>query len=45
MTPIQRRVSRLRKMAWLCAALVLAITSLSAFIRLSRAGLGCEPWL
>jgi heme a synthase len=23
---------------------VLAITSLSAFIRLSRAGLGCEPW-
>jgi cytochrome c oxidase assembly protein subunit 15 len=44
MTPIQRRVSRLRKMAWLCAALVLAITSLSAFIRLSRAGLGCEPW-
>jgi cytochrome c oxidase assembly protein subunit 15 len=31
-------------MALLCAALVLAITSLSAFIRLSRAGLGCEPW-
>lgn len=31
-------------MAWLCAALVLAITSLSAFIRLSRTGLGCEPW-
>lgn len=44
MTPIQQRLSRLRKMAWLCAALVLAITSLSAFIRLSRAGLGCEPW-
>lgn len=31
-------------MALLCAALVLAITSLSAFIRLSGAGLGCEPW-
>jgi cytochrome c oxidase assembly protein subunit 15 len=31
-------------MTLLCAALVLAITSLSAFIRLSRAGLGCEPW-
>ncbi len=31
-------------MALLCAALILAITSLSAFIRLSRAGLGCEPW-
>lgn len=31
-------------MAWLCAALVLVITSLSAFIRLSRAGQGCEPW-
>jgi cytochrome c oxidase assembly protein subunit 15 len=30
--------------AWACAALVLAITSLSAFIRLSQAGLGCEPW-
>ena len=27
-----------------CAVLVLAITTLSAFIRLSRAGLGCEPW-
>jgi cytochrome c oxidase assembly protein subunit 15 len=30
--------------AWSCAALVLAITSLSAFIRLSQAGLGCDPW-
>src|SRR5512140_1741222 len=39
-----RRITALRKMAFLCAALVLAITSLSAFIRLSRAGLGCEPW-
>lgn len=39
-----RRLSQLRKLAWACAVLVLAITSLSAFIRLSRAGLGCEPW-
>lgn len=31
-------------MAIACAVLVLAITSLSAFIRLSRAGLGCQPW-
>ena len=31
-------------MAWACAVLVLAITSLSAYIRLSGAGLGCEPW-
>jgi heme a synthase len=38
------RITSLRKVAWVCAALVLAITSLSAFIRLSRAGLGCEPW-
>lgn len=39
-----RRLSQLRKLAWACALLVLAVTSLSAFIRLSRAGLGCEPW-
>ncbi|MBC5785647.1 COX15/CtaA family protein [Ramlibacter sp. USB13] len=38
------RLSRPRRLAWACAVLVLAITSLSAFIRLSRAGLGCEPW-
>jgi cytochrome c oxidase assembly protein subunit 15 len=41
---MDRRITALRKMALLCAALVLAITSLSAFLRLSRAGLGCEPW-
>lgn len=34
----------LHRMAWLCALLVLVITSLSAFIRLSKAGLGCDPW-
>ncbi len=44
MVAIDRRIPALGKMALVCAALVLAITSLSAFIRLSRAGLGCEPW-
>lgn len=44
MAGTDRRIPALRKMALLCAALVLAITSLSAYIRLSRAGLGCEPW-
>jgi heme a synthase len=39
-----RRITTLRRLAWACAAAVLVITSLSAFIRLSRAGLGCEPW-
>lgn len=39
-----RRLELLRRMAWLCAVMVLVITSLSAFIRLSKAGLGCEPW-
>jgi cytochrome c oxidase assembly protein subunit 15 len=39
-----RRVFLLRKFALVCTALVLVITSLSAYMRLSRAGLGCEPW-
>jgi heme a synthase len=37
-------MASLRKVALVCAALVLAITSLSAFLRLSMSGLGCEPW-
>jgi heme a synthase len=40
----ERRTRVLRRLAWLCAVLVLAITSLSAFIRLSKAQAGCEPW-
>lgn len=40
----QRRRDFLHRLALWSAALVLAITSLSAFIRLSQAGLGCEPW-
>ncbi|MCW5657181.1 MAG: COX15/CtaA family protein [Burkholderiaceae bacterium] len=31
-------------MAWLCALLVLLIAALSAYLRLSKAGLGCAPW-
>lgn len=41
---MDRRLTSLRKMAWGCTVLVLAIVSLSAFIRLASAGLGCEPW-
>ena len=44
MNMTQRRQTWLRHAALLCAALVLAITSLSAFIRLSQAGLGCSEW-
>lgn len=38
------RLASLRKVALACAVLVLVITSLSAFLRLSSSGLGCEPW-
>ena len=34
----------LRRLAWLCAAMVLAITCLSAFVRLVNTGVGCTPW-
>lgn len=44
MSSAASRTRTLRKLAWACAAVVLAITSLSAYIRLARAGLGCEPW-
>ena len=40
----QRRDIFLRRAAVLCGVLVLTITSLSAFIRLSGAGLGCSDW-
>ena len=40
----QHHVNTLRRLAFWCAMLVLVITSLSAFIRLSQAGLGCTPW-
>ncbi|MEO8305424.1 MAG: COX15/CtaA family protein [Betaproteobacteria bacterium] len=44
-TPLsQRRRALLRRLALVAAALMLAITTLSAFIRLSNAGLGCSEW-
>lgn len=39
-----RSLRLLRRLALVCSALVLAITSLSAYIRLERAGLSCEGW-
>ena len=42
--PTDRRFVYLRRLALLCAVMVLAVTSLSAFIRLSKAGLGCADW-
>ena len=44
MSRVDRRLFLLRRLAWLCAVTVLAVTSLSAFIRLSNAGLGCADW-
>jgi heme a synthase len=44
MLPPEPRPRVLRRLAWLCAVLVFAITSLSAFIRLSKTGVGCDPW-
>lgn len=40
----RRRIDLLRRLAWCCAALVLVVTGMSAFLRLTKAGLGCEPW-
>lgn len=40
----ERRQTWLRRIALLCTAMVFAITSLSAFIRLSQSGLGCSDW-
>ena len=44
MTLAERRFTVLRRLAFLCAAMVLAVTSLSAFLRLSKVGLGCVDW-
>lgn len=44
MTVSDRRLPLIRRMAWLCAVLMLATISLSAFMRLSQAGLGCADW-
>jgi heme a synthase len=42
--PTDRRLAFLRRIALLCVVMVLAVTSLSAYIRLSKAGLGCTDW-
>ena len=44
MSLTDRRLHVLRRLALLCAVMVLAVTSLSAFLRLSKAGLGCADW-
>jgi cytochrome c oxidase assembly protein subunit 15 len=44
MSRFDRRRSLLSRVAWLCAVTVLSVTTLSAFIRLSNAGLGCADW-
>lgn len=38
------RITLLQRLALFCALLVITIVSISAFIRLSGAGLGCSPW-
>lgn len=39
-----RRLHLVRRMALWCSLLMLATIALSAFMRLTQAGLGCEPW-
>lgn len=38
------RLVLLRRVAFFCAWLVIAIIGVSSFLRLSSAGLGCSPW-
>jgi cytochrome c oxidase assembly protein subunit 15 len=44
MNGINSRITLLQKISLVCALLVIVIVSISAFIRLSGAGLGCTPW-
>lgn len=44
MSLTDRRFAFVRRLALLCAVMVLAVTSLSAFLRLSKLGLGCADW-
>lgn len=44
MNSADRPGSALRPMAWVCVVLVLLITLLSAYMRLDKAGIGCQPW-
>lgn len=40
----RRRLIAVHRLALLCAVLLAAVTSLSALLRHSAAGLGCRPW-
>jgi cytochrome c oxidase assembly protein subunit 15 len=44
MSLAERRHKVLRRLALLCAAMVLAVTSLSALMRQTKVGLGCADW-
>jgi heme a synthase len=44
MNDLPRRLHLVRRMALFAAVLMLATITLSAFMRLSQAGVGCEPW-
>lgn len=44
LSKLERRRWWLRRMAWATAALMLATITLSAYMRLSQAGLGCSGW-
>lgn len=44
MTEAERARKLLRRLAIGCVVLLLAISMLSAFLRLTRAGLGCDDW-
>ena len=44
MQETQHRIRLLRRLALACAVMVLAVVSLSAYLRLSKAGLGCGDW-
>ena len=44
MITTEQRYALLRRLAMACALAVLLVTSLSAYMRLSKAGLGCADW-
>ncbi|MCV2367047.1 COX15/CtaA family protein [Roseateles oligotrophus] len=44
MNSVDHRLKALRRLALLCMIMVLAVTGLSAYIRLSKVGLGCTDW-
>ncbi len=40
----QNRKRLIQRLAWSCLLLLVAVTVLSAYLRHSAAGLGCQPW-